>query len=289
MDLVICSMLKPFINGVVDFLILLCEKHQIAITLEYSNEEVCSVIFPSLLVKIVFHSIDELESGFEKLDPAHPDIKHVHLWEDQWIFHKDKIESKIQSLLGITQRIHGRETIVKAIDNLQLLDFLAKNHLNVPIKAKNKFGLYYKNELVAVMSFSNGRPLYREDILFNSFEMLRFCSKLGTTVVGGFSKLLNHFIKKIKPDDIMTYVDADWSDGKSFLKRGFELIERMPNMEFWLNSSSGIREYPQVVIKDYGISMDLVDSTEEKELFLKDIGYKKVFNSGSYKFILLIK
>lgn len=282
-------MVNPFENRAVDFLILLCEKHQIEMTLEYSNEKVCSVFFPSIQVKIVFHSSDDLDLGFEELDSVHSDIKQVQLWEDQWIFHNDKIISKIQSILGITERIHGRETKVKAIDNLQLLDFLSKNHLNVPIKAKYKYGLYYRNELVAVMSFSKGRPLYREDILFNSFEMLRFCSKKGTTVVGGFSKLLNHFIKKMEPDDVMTYVDADWSDGQSFLNRGFEFIERMPNMEFWLNSSTGVREYPQVVLKDHRKSMDLSESDGKKELFLKEIGYKKVFNSGSYKFILLRK
>jgi len=170
-----------------------------------------------------------------------------------------------------------------------LVKFLDENHMNVPIKAKYKYGLTKNQELVAVMSFSKGRPMTRNNESFNSFELLRFCNKLNMTVVGGFSKLLNHFIKIYNPDDIMTYVDADWSDGQSFLANGFKIMETMPPIEFWLNIQTGEREYPHMALKKLKKTMDINMSETEKNSFLHKHGYTIVYNSGSYKYIFMRK
>ena len=83
----------------------------------------------------------------------------VQLWEDQWVYQNAKVKSKIRSLLGCTKRIHARETKVLKIDNATLMRFLEQNHLNVAIKGKFKYGLSYKDDLVAVISFSKSRFL----------------------------------------------------------------------------------------------------------------------------------
>jgi hypothetical protein len=151
------------------------------------------------------------------------------------------------------------------------LAFLDKNHLHVPIKAKYKYGLFIDSDLVAVISFSKGRPMERHGITYNSFELLRYCNKLNHTVVGGFSKLINHFIREISPDDIMTYVDKDWSDGTVYCKAGFVLQGHLPPIQFILNRSTGQRLYAENE-----------DSTSVQSGV-------KVYNSGSYKFIKYLK
>ena len=55
-----------------------------------------------------------------------------------------------------------------------------------------------------------------------SFELIRFCSKNGINVSGGLSKLVKHFMNEKKAGDVMTYVDKQLSDGKSFIKAGFK-------------------------------------------------------------------
>lgn len=263
-------------------------KQEIILAGAISVDMQADVYIPGINCAIIFRSITFYNQKKE-LNHLNQSIKTVQLWEDQWIFQNEKIRSKIKSLLGVTRRTHGRETRVIKIDNKILMGFLDVNHLNVPIKAKYKYGLLKDDELVAVMSFSKGRHIERKKTTFNSFELLRFCNKLDTTVIGGFSKLLNHFIKTQNPDDVMTYVDRDWSDGRSFLALGFEISETMSSLEFWLNMKTGEREYPHFVLKKYDkLELDITNETE-KTSFLENFGYKKLFNSGSYKLILKMK
>lgn len=211
--------------------------------------------------------------------------KIISLWEDLWMFHRSKIESKLRSILGLSNRIHGRDTVIKIITNNDLLEFLQQNHLNVPIKAKYKYGLYYDKSLFAVMSFSKSRPIERNGVTYHSFELLRFCNKLDYTVVGGFSKLLRHFIRTMHPDDIMTYVDKDWSDGLTYEKAGFERVQILGPMEFLLNPATGVRIYPHRSEQETFFE----DNAKSDLSFDLNIDTLKVYNSGSYKYILLLK
>lgn len=278
---------SDFKNEVIEYIKSICNKNEFVLDKEILDGVRADVYFPDFNCAMIFHSI--FNGGNEqkvKKNQFVKSIKIVHLWEDQWIFHEEKIRSKIKSLIGVTRRIHGRETIIIPIDNKRLMRFLEVNHLNVAIKAKYKYGLFLDQELVAVMSFSKGRQIIRENVIFNSFELLRFCNKLDVTVVGGFSKLLHHFNKMQNPDDIMTYVDCDWSDGQSFLAKGFEFSGRIPAMEFWLNIKTGEREYPHLVLKRYEKSISEFTNETEKASFLNKYGYQTAYNSGSYKYIL---
>ncbi len=225
-------------------------------------------------ILLIFHVLNETTSShLKKISEFTSNDEHlvIHLWEDWWEFHSEKVKSRLNSLLGNSFRIHGRETIIKDINNDELLSFLDRNHLNIPLKAKYKYGLYFNEELESVMSFSKGRPMNRGGVLYDSYELLRFCNRLNHTVVGGFTKLLNHFIQTVSPDDIMTYVDIDWSDGTTYEKAGFTLEGQLPPMEFKLDLRSGKRIYPG----------------EQK--LLPSALITKVYNSGSYKYIKKIK
>ena len=225
--------------------------------------------------------------GEEKTIMSAHNKKVVHLWEDQWIFHQEKIKSKIRSLLGLTTKIHGRQTTIIKLNNDKLIQFLHEHHLHVPIKAKYKYGLIFNEELVAVMSFSKGRPITRHGLIYNSFELLRYCNRLNTTVVGGVGKLLNHFIREQSPDDIMTYIDADWSDGKSLVALGFKQAEFKNPIKFYLNVTTGEREYEEMLCKKLGLSKELLPQ-ERHEAILR-LGYINVYNTGSYKYIMDLK
>lgn len=273
-----------FKNEIIEFLRSIYKKQEIILANDIPYEVRADVYIPGINIAIIFHSISNYEQK-EQFNHVTPAIKTVHLSEDQWLFHEEKIRSKIKSLLGTTKRIHGRETNLVNINNNELMEFLKENHLNVPIKAKFKYGLLKDKELVAVMSFSKGRNIEREMATFHSFELLRFCNKLDTTVVGGFSKLLQHFIKMQNPDDVMTYVDGDWSDAQSFLALGFEISEKMPAIEFWLNAKTGEREYPHLVLKEHDLSVSEIENEMDKTSFMEKFSYKKVYNSGSYKLI----
>jgi hypothetical protein len=225
--------------------------------------------------KIIFHVLSEQESAHLRKIENGIEVKDrlvIHLWEDYWVFQREKVQSRLLSVLGKSVRVYGRETEIVKINNNELLKFLKEHHMQVPLKAKYKYGLQYEENLLAVMSFTKGREMQRGEVVYQSYEMLRFCNKTNYTVVGGFSKLLQHFIKSEHPDDIMTYADKDWSDGHTYEKAGFKLVDMLPPMAFWLNMESGERIYGKL---------------DKRELQAGE--YRKVFNSGSLKYLKFLK
>ena len=280
-----------FRKEIIDFLEAISAKHHKKMSI---NEEMNAVFYIKIGGKerrIRFHKVPDIWKP-ERLpdnEARSKDDRLIHIWEDLWIFHREKVCSKLSSLFGFTHRIHGRETNVIKLNNKQLIDFLGKNHLNVPIKGKYKYGLVHGESLEAVAAFSKSRPITRNGLKYNSYELLRFCNRLHVTVVGGFTKLLNHFIKTANPDDIMTYVDADWSDGSLYRRSGFELVEKTPPIRFLLNTNTGEREYPHIVFKRHSLSPYPFRSDAEEKEFMEGNGYKEVYNSGSYKYLLLLR
>lgn len=163
------------------------------------------------------------------------------IWEDQWITKRQIIESRILSKLGRSQRIYGRETSIKKLIQPETNVFLNENHLLGTTKAQTKLGLYHNDQLVAVATFSKPTKIDRKGEIYRSYEMIRYCTINGFTVVGGLSKLVTHFIKIEQPDDIMTYVDLEWSNGKSYAQLGFEMVEQTAPQDFWIHPTELVR------------------------------------------------
>jgi len=181
----------------------------------------------------------------------------VRIWEDQWLYKKAVICSRLTSLSGRNQKLPGRVCQVRRIDKVEAQAFLDKNHLQGYVSSKVKYGLfvpqrYYRlfaglshdfdlsreETLVAVMTFSNPKKFYLDDRIVDSYEMIRFGTAMNFSVVGGLNKLLNHFMKEKKSGNVMTYADADWSDGSTYQKMGFKMTEILPPISFRLNENN---------------------------------------------------
>ncbi len=159
-------------------------------------------------------------------------------WKDEWEDKEAIIVSRLKSLLGQNKRIHGRSCIIKLLDKKTAEPFLNHHHILGFAKSYYKLGLFKKDELIAVATFSKGRKMNRLSDNKKSFELIRFCNASGTTVVGGLSKLLKHFITLTDAGDIMTYIDKDQSEGKAFLKLGFKLMSESEPIEFQVHKNS---------------------------------------------------
>ncbi|MDR6806544.1 hypothetical protein J2Y45_003736 [Dyadobacter sp. BE34] len=173
-------------------------------------------------------------------------VPAVLLWEDYWLARKSIVQSRLAAMLGISAKIPARLTLARRIDKAATEHFLETNHLNGSTLSKFRYGLflpkrYYRvlpegfvfdasadEMLVAVATFSNARIFEQNGKPFRSHELIRFASLLNTNVVGALDKLLNAFIREKAPDDIMTYADLEWSDGRSYKRLGFEERGYMP-------------------------------------------------------------
>lgn len=238
-------------------------------------------------------SLGTLSEAFEKVRSRREEGRAaIVLWEDYWLGREEIVKSRLLAMLGTSQKIPARLTQVRRIDKLTSQAFLEKNHLNGSVGSKYQYGLFLPERyfrilnadfqhdregeemLAAVATFSHPRIFQRPGKAFRSYELIRFASIAGTNVVGGLDKLLKAFSGEKKPDDIMTYADLEWSDGRSYARLGFEPVSETPPMSFLLDLKSNRR------------------FTSPKERPLKedaDIQHVEdittVFNAGSMKYV----
>jgi hypothetical protein len=150
----------------------------------------------------------------------------------------EKFAALIQSKLGLNKTVFARNCVVSKLDKTTVEEFLEEYHLMNSTQSAFNYGLYCKNELLAVASFSKGRKMNRLPEDKRSFELIRFCCKNGITITGGLTKLVKNFCKEKQAGDIMTYIDKQFSSGESFIKAGFVLHgETSPNY-FLINKKS---------------------------------------------------
>lgn len=191
----------------------------------------------------------------------------ITIFEDEWLNKKSFVLSRIKSKLGLNTTVFARKTTIKKLNRSEAYDFLLANHINDALKAKYNFGLMLNNQIVAIACFGPIMHKKNEGKGDMSGELIRFCNKLDITVVGGLSKLLTHFIKTYQVDDVMTYIDRDWSDGKSFIQLGFEIVGENTRFTHHLNVKTN--------------QFELVDDLSENQLI--------ICKSGSLKLLFKVK
>lgn len=166
---------------------------------------------------------------------ALPSISKMVLPPDYLITNPDKIFYFIQSKLQLNKTVYARNCQLKKIDKTVTANFLNTYHLLNSANSAYNYGLFYRDELLCMACFSKGRKMNRLREHQRSFELIRFCTKGGITITGGLSKLLKHFCNEKNAGDIMTYIDKQISDGKSFLKAGFKLHSETDPTIFLIN------------------------------------------------------
>ena len=150
--------------------------------------------------------------------------RFIHIFEDEWIHKNEIVKSIIKHILNKTEnKIYARKCEIREVSSIESKNFLDKNHLQGNSCAKYRYGLYYNDELVSLMTFGSLRKNLGSSSKEGCYELLRFCNKLNTNVIGGASKLFKHFIKEHNPSEIISYCDYRWSDGRMYEMLGFEL------------------------------------------------------------------
>jgi len=210
-------------------------------------------------------------------------IQLIHVWEDDWVYKQDIVKSMILNKIGfIKNKIYGRKTEIKEIsDNKLIREFLDKNHLQGFVGSKIKIGLFHNNELVSLMTFGKKRKIMNSKSKDGEYELLRFCNKLNTNVIGGASKLFNYFENEIKYSEITTYADRSHSQGNLYNVLGFDFVHKTtPNYFYIIN---GIRKHRFGFRKDVLIKEGYDKNMTEHEIMF---GRKifRIYDSGSLKY-----
>ena len=216
-------------------------------------------------------------------------IQLLHVFEDEWIFKKEIIKSIIKSKLGIIEnKIYGRKTVVKEINNNELVrEFLNNNHIQGFVGSNVKIGLFYNNELVSLMTFGKKRLSMGNKInIDGEYEMLRFCNKINTQVIGGASKMLKCFIKEYQPKSILTFADRRYSNGGLYEKLGFEFIKNTKPNYWYFKTHEYVRYYRFNFRKDVLVSEGYNNNKTEREIMIEK-KYYRIYDCGNVKYSII--
>jgi hypothetical protein len=218
-------------------------------------------------------------------------IRIFHIFEDDFDYKWEIIKSMISNLLGKTEQvIYGRKTTIKKIENKNIVKkFLNENHLQGYYSSRYNYGLYYHDELISVMTFSKLRKVLGHKENKDKYELLRFCNKLNTTVIGGASKLLKFMIKDMKPSYILSYSDKMWATGGLYENIGFE-FKHSSKPNYWY-VYRGVRYSRLKYQKHKLINMGFDKKKTEKKIMEEDMNMYRIYNCGNnvYEMFLSLK
>ena len=211
-------------------------------------------------------------------------IKLIQIFEDEWMYKQDIVKSRLLNIIGKTpNKLYARKCEIREVESKDSSNFLEQNHIQGKLGAKVKLGLYYDNELVSLMTFGNLRKNLGSTSKEGSYELLRFCNKLNTTVIGGASKLFKYFITNYNPINIISYADRRWSEGNLYYNLGFKLLgETKPNY-FYTNKRFLKRESRFKYRKDILVKQGFNPNKSEHEI-MKERGYARTYDCGTLKF-----
>lgn len=209
-------------------------------------------------------------------------IQLIHILESDWEQKQEIVKSKILNLLGLTPtKVFARSCKVQKLENKQKNEFLEANHIQGSCVSSINYGLFKNEELVAVMTFSKLRNGMSSKTETATHELIRFATKLNTTVTGGFSKLLKN-ICLLHPEikEIKTFALRDWSKGNVYERNGFVFSHNSkPNYFYTKGEESFSRiNFQKHKQKD---KLKIFDETLTEKENMRKNGYRVYYDSGN--------
>lgn len=143
-------------------------------------------------------------------------VQLITIWEDDWLNKRSIVESMLAHKLGVHDgaAVYARKTVVEEIPFVIAKDFLDKYHIQGSVQGSIYFGLYYKDNLLAVSVWrKNKTQLYLD----------RYATSCN--VVGGMGKMLKQgklYAKQQGLLQIITFADHEVSNGNLYEVLGFD-------------------------------------------------------------------
>lgn len=209
-------------------------------------------------------------------------IRLLTIFSDEWLTKQDICKSRLRHILGRAEtRLHGRQTCVRAIEPQVSREFLERHHLQGAAPgASLHFGLYHQGVLVAVMTF--GKPR-----LFNGrnqralWELYRFATSVSVT--GGAGKLFSHFVNAVQPDDVVSYCDLRWGDGKVYTALGF-VLDSVSRPSYSYVENYQVRHHRYRFAKHVLVEQGFDPNKSEAEI-MRERRFDRIWDCGSAKYL----
>lgn len=204
-------------------------------------------------------------------------VRLIHIFEYELINHKEKILQLVKDILLPPRiRIFARKCSSGIISPGIAKEFFDKNHLQGSSHAPVQYGLFYKGELVACMSFS--KPRFNKKY---NWEISRFAVKHLYSIPGAAGKLLSSF-RENYPGSIITYSDATKMTGNVYRALGFQEHPMSPPNYVWVKGNEVLSRYQT---QKHKLLEEGYKGNSENEI-MRQRGYSKIYDCGNYVFTM---
>ena len=225
------------------------------------------------------YHLDKTKKAYEQ------GIKLIQIFEDEIINKPDIVSSRVVNIINATQnKVFARNCNVVEINSKVKKLFLESNHIDGDSVSKYNYGLYYNGELISVATFGCRKISKKAQ-----FELIRYANKINTNVVGGFSKLLQHFLKEIKADSLVTYADVRWSGidpvNTVYYKNGFSYLGLTKPNYFYEDKKKYIVRLNRLNYTKQKLIKRGYDPNKTEAQIMLENGYDRIWDCGSMKFI----
>lgn len=200
-------------------------------------------------------------------------IKLIQIWQDEWSLKRPQLESYLRNQLMVGQKkVFARKCSLTIVDSSTALDFMDKNHLQArPAASRENIALVdSENKIVALGIFRKG--------FTGKWELARYANLLDHSVLGGFSRIMSHWVNRHPGVELVSYVDQDKFSGGAYFKFGFKKIGESLMMSYlYKNKRHSRHSFKKSELKKY----DWFDESKtEQENCIKN-GILPIYNSGT--------
>lgn len=204
-------------------------------------------------------------------------IKLITIFEDEWVHQRDKVVSRIKSLLSLCSiREFARNLKIREIPTIVSSNFYDQAHLQgKPSNTLVSFGLYKNESLLGAISL--GR--HPRDNSPNQICLTRLCFKQDVYILGGAEKLFKYcklWASAKKYVKIISWSDNRWSFGGVYSRLKFELEKELPP-DYSYTQNNSIKRISKSLLRKNKDERLL--KTTEHELRLKQKRYR-IYDCG---------
>ena len=212
-------------------------------------------------------------------------IKLYHIFEDEYVEHKEIVLSKIRNILGFNtyEKIYARKCSIDVIDKSVAKNFLNSNHIQGFTLSTVYLGCFYNSKLIGVMTFK------KEIKTKNNWELTRFATDIRTHCIGVGGKMFKYFLKEYNPERVKSFADRRWTLDKNdnlYTKLGFNLTDILPPDYRYVDGIKRIHKFncrKNKLLKKYSDN-GLTDDMTEKEMCNK-LGLYRIWDCGLLKYV----
>jgi hypothetical protein len=167
---------------------------------------------------------------------------------------------------------------VKLIAHDQAKGFIKEHHIQDNTICKFAYGCFYKDELVAVMTF--GIPRYDKTV---QYELIRYCST--NTIVGGASKLFAKFVAEYNPQSVISYCDMRWGTGNLYKMLNFVQVDKKLEPSYAYTDFVN-RYHRSTFTKGKIVTLENADKTEYQ--IMRERNIYRIWDCGQSKWLYTI-